>query len=142
MSQLLIWLLKCYVYFFFQTHRQFCSTGDGKRIDFVLTILQYWRWQTHGLCLDNLVVLEMAEGFSCHDKPVMVLFYFIFLCYTPPRDSPAYAQTDTGMRIKMTDHCLADLYKIKNDFYLFMCGDFNARTNEDNVVVFCQQMYE
>ena len=76
---------------------------------------------------ENFVVLEMADGFMSHDKSVMCVF-----CYTPPRDSPAHAQTDSGKGIEITEHCLADLYEVTNDFYLFMCGDFNACTNQDN----------
>ena len=63
---------------------------------------------------DNFVVLDMAAGFMSHDNPVMCVFRYI-----PPQDSPAYAQTDSGKRIKMTEHCFADSYKITNDFYLF-----------------------
>ena len=76
---------------------------------------------------DNFVVLEMAEGFMSHDKPVMCVF-----CYIPPRDSPAYSQTDSRKGIEMIEHCLADLHEVTNDFYLFMCRDLNARTNQDN----------
>ena len=76
---------------------------------------------------DNFVVLEMAEGFMSHDKPVMCVF-----CYIPPRDSPAYSQTDSRQGIEMIEHCLADLHEVTNDFYLFMCRDLNARTNQDN----------
>ena len=32
----------------------------------------------------------------------------------------------------MIDDCLADHNEIQNDFYLFMCRDFNSLTNEDN----------
>ena len=76
---------------------------------------------------ENLVVLEMAEGLMSHDKPVMCVF-----CYSPPRDSAAYAQTDSRKGVEMVQHCLADLYEIPDDFYLFVCGDFNVRTNQDN----------
>ena len=77
--------------------------------------------------LDNSVVLETAKGLTSHDKPVMCA-----LCYSPPRDSPAYAETDSGKGLEIIEQCLVDLYDITNKFHLFMCGDINARTNQNN----------
>ena len=36
----------------------------------------------------------------------------------------------------MTEHCLADLYEITDDFYLFMCGDSYTRANQGNGRIF------
>ena len=46
--------------------------------------------------------------------------------------SPAYAQTANGVGVEQIEHCLSDLYNTRDEFLVFMCGDFNDRTGQEN----------
>lgn len=76
---------------------------------------------------DNFVVFEASKELLNVDKPVL----FIFL-YIPPRESPAYTQTTDGVGIELIEYCVSDLYETRGDFFFFLCGDFNARTGQEN----------
>ena len=52
--------------------------------------------------------------------------------YIPPSGSPAYAQTANGVGVEQIEHCLSHLYNTRDELLVFMCGDFNARTSQEN----------
>ena len=76
---------------------------------------------------DNFIVLEMSHKLFQTDRPVLMIFM-----YAPPRDSPAYAREEDGIGMELLENCLIELYEAKEQFYLLMCGDFNARTGQEN----------
>jgi len=78
---------------------------------------------------DNLVVLEMDGQLLSLSKPLIHIY-----CYIPPSDSPAYDDLPPGSPrgIELVEQCILDLYQSKQDFYLLIAGDLNARTGIRN----------
>ena len=76
---------------------------------------------------DNFIVLESSKALLNIDKDVLSIFVYI-----PPSGLPAYAQTANGVGVEQIEHCLSDLYNTRDEFLVFMCGDFNARTSQEN----------
>ena len=76
---------------------------------------------------DNFIVLESSKALLNIDKDVLSIFVYI-----PPSGSPAYAQTANGVGAEQIEHCLSDLYNTRDEFLVFICGDFNARTSQEN----------
>ena len=75
---------------------------------------------------DNFIVLESSRKLLNVGKDIL----FIFL-YIPPHDSPAYAQTIDGVGVELIENCLSLLFETR-ELLVFMCGDFNARTGQEN----------
>jgi exonuclease III len=75
----------------------------------------------------NFIVLELSKELFAQQENTICIF-----CYLPPVDSPAYDQSDLGVGIELLENCVADLYSNREDFSLFICGDFNARTGQMN----------
>ena len=41
-------------------------------------------------------------------------------------------QTADGVGVELIEHCLSNLYNARDEFLVFMCGDFNAQTSQEN----------
>ena len=76
---------------------------------------------------NSFLVLDMSKDLLRLDKNVVCLFVYI-----PHKDSPVYLYTDQGKGPELIENCLVDVFNRKDDFYVFMCGDFNARTGQEN----------
>ena len=76
---------------------------------------------------DNFILLESSKALLNTNKDVLFIFIYI-----PPSGSPAYAQTANGVGVEQIEHCLSDLYNTRDESLVFMCGDFNARTSQEN----------
>ena len=59
---------------------------------------------------------------------------FLLVVYIPPMGSPFYENLDTANGIDILENCLSDIEEKYRDFYLMICGDFNARTGSLNTV--------
>ena len=59
---------------------------------------------------------------------------FLLVVYIPPMGSPFYENLDTVNGIDILENCLSDIEEKYRDFYLMICGDFNARTGSLNTV--------
>ena len=77
---------------------------------------------------DNTVVLKLDKGLLGTTKDVVYIGLYI-----PPYDSNYWKTTFDGCGIEPLEKCLLDLHTSIEDFSLFICGDFNARTADSNI---------
>ena len=84
------------------------------------------------LSQDNMIWLKFDKSVFCTEKDVV--FCALYAC---PYDSPYYQQDHVTVQstLSLTEQCLINYIEQYDDscFYL-LCGDFNARTGDRNVV--------
>lgn len=80
--------------------------------------------------VENTVVLRLSKELFGTSKDVMFISSYI-----PPHDSRFWQATQNGFGIELMEKCVLDLYNSYDDFHLFLCGDFNARTASENVTL-------
>lgn len=76
---------------------------------------------------DHTIVLKLNKNLFCLDKDV-----FLICTYVHPYDSKYWQFTNKGYGMEVLEQCLIDLFERMSDFYLIICGDFNARTGNYN----------
>lgn len=78
----------------------------------------------------NIVALKMCKTLVDVDRDVLIIAGYI-----PPPDSPAYSDLDNVTGVEILEQCVLELGSIiTEDVYIMMCGDFNARTGNQNSV--------
>ena len=77
--------------------------------------------------IENTVVLRISKELFNTKKDIIYLSMYI-----PPHDSPFWGKTQNGYAMDLLEKCIMDLYEAMDDFYLMICGDFNARTASKN----------
>ena len=77
--------------------------------------------------VENCVVVEIKKELFDTDKNIMLI-----ASYIPPCDSNFWKTTQNGFGLELIEKCVLDLYDKRDDFYLILCGDLNARTGSKN----------
>ena len=73
--------------------------------------------------VENCIVVEIKKELFGTDKNIMLI-----ASYIPPCDSNFWKITQNGFGLELIEKCVLDLHDKRDDFYILLCGDFNARS--------------
>jgi exonuclease III len=78
---------------------------------------------------DQTVILKINKSLFNTDKDIVMLSSYI-----PPYDSPYYNMSEFDSGVDWIEQCLTDVWEMIDNFYILLCGDFNARTGKRNTL--------
>ena len=79
---------------------------------------------------DNMICIKISKDVAGQDRDLLFV-----AVYVPPCQSPYYKRTDTNCTIHLLEDFLVNLYQAGENAHFMVCGDFNARIGELNVLI-------
>jgi len=76
---------------------------------------------------DNIIVFRVCKSLFDTERDIL-----LFNVYVPPQNSPVYDAVDYQNGIDNLGQCISEMLEVHGECALCLCGDFNARTGNNN----------